>query len=179
MLSPAEPSENLREILQNVAKPHGVSNMRKLGHLNNFIKVMLSGWVTFMFRFFFWTKVVSFFVFQSQEDLKEMQLGHFSLFCTVRSGKLFSPLPLQCYTSPWFFLAVAANRHSCTCYCDTDRDKRTMQQPSDTVPINRTIWTLNPEISNASLLFISSLGTLHFVCAYEVKRWCWLIFTDV
>lgn len=40
LLSPAEPSENLREILQNVAKPHGVSNMRKLGHLNNFIKVM-------------------------------------------------------------------------------------------------------------------------------------------
>lgn len=40
---PAEPSENFREILQNVAKPHGVSNMRKLGHLNNFIKVMLSG----------------------------------------------------------------------------------------------------------------------------------------
>lgn len=39
--SPAEPSENFREILQNVAKPHGVSNMRKLGHLNNFIKVML------------------------------------------------------------------------------------------------------------------------------------------
>lgn len=39
--SSAEPSENLREILQNVAKPHGVSNMRKLGHLNNFIKVML------------------------------------------------------------------------------------------------------------------------------------------
>lgn len=43
LLSPAEPSENLREILQNVAKPHGVSNMRKLGHLNNFIKVMMSG----------------------------------------------------------------------------------------------------------------------------------------
>lgn len=43
LLSPAEPSENLREILQNVAKPHGVSNMRKLGHLNNFIKVILSG----------------------------------------------------------------------------------------------------------------------------------------
>lgn len=35
----AEPSENFREILQNVAKSHGVSNMRKLGHLNNFIKV--------------------------------------------------------------------------------------------------------------------------------------------
>lgn len=46
LLSPAEPSENLREILQNVAKPHGVSNMRKLGHLNNFIKVMLSGFVS-------------------------------------------------------------------------------------------------------------------------------------
>ncbi|MEQ2214527.1 hypothetical protein XENOCAPTIV_010872, partial [Xenoophorus captivus] len=37
-----EPSENLREILQNVAKSHGVSNMRKLGHLNNFIKVGFS-----------------------------------------------------------------------------------------------------------------------------------------
>uniref|UniRef100_A0A674BMU9 RPTOR independent companion of MTOR complex 2 n=1 Tax=Salmo trutta TaxID=8032 RepID=A0A674BMU9_SALTR len=36
-----EPSDNLREILQNVAKPHGVTNMRKLGHLNNFIKVLL------------------------------------------------------------------------------------------------------------------------------------------
>ncbi|RXM29482.1 Rapamycin-insensitive companion of mTOR [Acipenser ruthenus] len=34
-----DPSDNLREILQNVVKPHGVSNMRKLGHLNNFIKV--------------------------------------------------------------------------------------------------------------------------------------------
>lgn len=34
-----EPSDNMREILQNVAKLHGVSNMRKLGHLNNFIKV--------------------------------------------------------------------------------------------------------------------------------------------
>uniref|UniRef100_A0A8C9YB40 RPTOR independent companion of MTOR complex 2 n=1 Tax=Sander lucioperca TaxID=283035 RepID=A0A8C9YB40_SANLU len=41
-LSPAEPSENFREILQNVAKPHGVSNMRKLGHLNNFIKLLCS-----------------------------------------------------------------------------------------------------------------------------------------
>lgn len=29
----------MREILQNVAKQQGVSNMRKLGHLNNFIKV--------------------------------------------------------------------------------------------------------------------------------------------
>uniref|UniRef100_A0A3Q3L7S7 RPTOR independent companion of MTOR complex 2 n=1 Tax=Mastacembelus armatus TaxID=205130 RepID=A0A3Q3L7S7_9TELE len=37
-----EPSENFREILQNVAKPHGVSNMRKLGHLNNFIKLLCS-----------------------------------------------------------------------------------------------------------------------------------------
>lgn len=36
-----EPSDNLREILQNVAKPHGVTNMRKLGHLNNLIKVVL------------------------------------------------------------------------------------------------------------------------------------------
>ncbi|XP_043966808.1 rapamycin-insensitive companion of mTOR-like isoform X1 [Gambusia affinis] len=35
-----EPSENFREILQNVAKSHGVSNMRKLGHLNNFIKLL-------------------------------------------------------------------------------------------------------------------------------------------
>uniref|UniRef100_A0A672NEH4 Rapamycin-insensitive companion of mTOR-like n=1 Tax=Sinocyclocheilus grahami TaxID=75366 RepID=A0A672NEH4_SINGR len=34
-----DPSENMREILQNVAKQQGVSNMRKLGHLNNFIKV--------------------------------------------------------------------------------------------------------------------------------------------
>lgn len=40
-LSPVEPSQNFREILQNVAKLHGVSNMRKLGHLNNFIKVTL------------------------------------------------------------------------------------------------------------------------------------------
>ncbi|MGH0161344.1 UNVERIFIED_CONTAM: hypothetical protein FKN15_046520, partial [Acipenser sinensis] len=35
-----DPSDNLREILQNVVKPHGVSNMRKLGHLNNFIKLL-------------------------------------------------------------------------------------------------------------------------------------------
>ncbi|XP_062905684.1 rapamycin-insensitive companion of mTOR isoform X1 [Mobula hypostoma] len=35
-----EPADNLREILQNVAKPQGVSNMRKLGHLNNFIKLL-------------------------------------------------------------------------------------------------------------------------------------------
>ncbi|XP_073418744.1 rapamycin-insensitive companion of mTOR isoform X3 [Dendrobates tinctorius] len=35
-----EPNDNLREILQNVAKLHGVSNMRKLGHLNNFIKLL-------------------------------------------------------------------------------------------------------------------------------------------
>ncbi|MBN3318173.1 RICTR protein, partial [Atractosteus spatula] len=35
-----EPSDNLREILQNVAKPQGVTNMRKLGHLNNFIKLL-------------------------------------------------------------------------------------------------------------------------------------------
>lgn len=34
-----EPYDNLREILQNVAKLQGVSNMRKLGHLNNFTKV--------------------------------------------------------------------------------------------------------------------------------------------
>ncbi|XP_028851215.1 rapamycin-insensitive companion of mTOR-like isoform X2 [Denticeps clupeoides] len=37
-----EPSDNLHEILQNVAKPHGVSNMRKLGHLNNLIKLLCS-----------------------------------------------------------------------------------------------------------------------------------------
>uniref|UniRef100_A0A4W3JTQ3 RPTOR independent companion of MTOR complex 2 n=1 Tax=Callorhinchus milii TaxID=7868 RepID=A0A4W3JTQ3_CALMI len=35
-----EPEDNLREILQNVAKPQGVSNMRKLGHLNNFVKLL-------------------------------------------------------------------------------------------------------------------------------------------
>uniref|UniRef100_A0A8B9JDF2 RPTOR independent companion of MTOR, complex 2b n=1 Tax=Astyanax mexicanus TaxID=7994 RepID=A0A8B9JDF2_ASTMX len=34
------PKDNLREILQNVAKQQGVSNMRKLGHLNNFIKLL-------------------------------------------------------------------------------------------------------------------------------------------
>uniref|UniRef100_A0A8C7GUJ8 RPTOR independent companion of MTOR complex 2 n=1 Tax=Oncorhynchus kisutch TaxID=8019 RepID=A0A8C7GUJ8_ONCKI len=37
---PFNPSDNLREILQNVAKQQGVSNMRKLGHLNNFIKLL-------------------------------------------------------------------------------------------------------------------------------------------
>ncbi|KAL6466270.1 hypothetical protein MHYP_G00264030 [Metynnis hypsauchen] len=37
-----EPSDNLREILQNVTKAHGVSNMRKLGHLNNFVKLLNS-----------------------------------------------------------------------------------------------------------------------------------------
>uniref|UniRef100_A0AAR2KBP4 RPTOR independent companion of MTOR, complex 2 a n=1 Tax=Pygocentrus nattereri TaxID=42514 RepID=A0AAR2KBP4_PYGNA len=36
------PSDNMREILQNVAKAHGVSNMRKLGHLNNFVKLLNS-----------------------------------------------------------------------------------------------------------------------------------------
>ncbi|XP_042638332.1 rapamycin-insensitive companion of mTOR-like [Orycteropus afer afer] len=35
-----KPSDNLREILQNVAKLQGVSNMRKLGHLNNFTKLL-------------------------------------------------------------------------------------------------------------------------------------------
>ncbi|XP_010011612.1 PREDICTED: rapamycin-insensitive companion of mTOR, partial [Nestor notabilis] len=34
------PSDNMREILQNVAKLQGVSNMRKLGHLNNFTKLL-------------------------------------------------------------------------------------------------------------------------------------------
>ncbi|XP_026090678.1 rapamycin-insensitive companion of mTOR-like isoform X3 [Carassius auratus] len=37
-----DPAENMREILQNVAKQQGVSNMRKLGHLNNFIKLLIS-----------------------------------------------------------------------------------------------------------------------------------------
>ncbi|XP_073680418.1 rapamycin-insensitive companion of mTOR isoform X1 [Garra rufa] len=37
-----DPTENMREILQNVAKQQGVSNMRKLGHLNNFIKLLCS-----------------------------------------------------------------------------------------------------------------------------------------
>uniref|UniRef100_A0A8C4F1B2 Rapamycin-insensitive companion of mTOR n=1 Tax=Dicentrarchus labrax TaxID=13489 RepID=A0A8C4F1B2_DICLA len=37
-----DPAENLREILQNVAKRQGVSNMRKLGHLNNFVKLLCS-----------------------------------------------------------------------------------------------------------------------------------------
>ncbi|ELW53469.1 Rapamycin-insensitive companion of mTOR [Tupaia chinensis] len=37
---PLKPSDNLREILQNVAKLQGVSNMRKLGHLNNFTKLL-------------------------------------------------------------------------------------------------------------------------------------------
>ncbi|NXA32421.1 RICTR protein, partial [Eudromia elegans] len=35
-----EPCDNMREILQNVAKLQGVSNMRKLGHLNNFTKLL-------------------------------------------------------------------------------------------------------------------------------------------
>ncbi|XP_053195319.1 rapamycin-insensitive companion of mTOR-like [Scomber japonicus] len=37
-----DPAENLREILQNVAKQQGVSNMCKLGHLNNFVKLLCS-----------------------------------------------------------------------------------------------------------------------------------------
>ncbi|XP_062410091.1 rapamycin-insensitive companion of mTOR-like isoform X2 [Sardina pilchardus] len=37
-----DPADNLREILQNVAKQQGVSNMRKLGHLNNFIKLLFN-----------------------------------------------------------------------------------------------------------------------------------------
>ncbi|TRY71427.1 hypothetical protein DNTS_011668 [Danionella cerebrum] len=36
------PADNMREILQNIAKSHGVSNMRKLGHLNNFVKLLNS-----------------------------------------------------------------------------------------------------------------------------------------
>ncbi|NWU83647.1 RICTR protein, partial [Onychorhynchus coronatus] len=35
-----DPCDNMREILQNVAKLQGVSNMRKLGHLNNFTKLL-------------------------------------------------------------------------------------------------------------------------------------------
>ncbi|KTG33498.1 hypothetical protein cypCar_00034141, partial [Cyprinus carpio] len=42
ILPSTEPSDNMREILQNVAKSHGVSNMRKLGHLNNFVKLLNS-----------------------------------------------------------------------------------------------------------------------------------------
>uniref|UniRef100_A0A8C9S6A2 RPTOR independent companion of MTOR complex 2 n=1 Tax=Scleropages formosus TaxID=113540 RepID=A0A8C9S6A2_SCLFO len=42
VFSLTEASDNLREILQNVAKQRGVSNMRKLGHLNNFIKLLCS-----------------------------------------------------------------------------------------------------------------------------------------
>uniref|UniRef100_A0A668AP47 Rapamycin-insensitive companion of mTOR N-terminal domain-containing protein n=1 Tax=Myripristis murdjan TaxID=586833 RepID=A0A668AP47_9TELE len=38
----SDPADNLREILQNVARQQGVSNMRKLGHLNNFIKLLCS-----------------------------------------------------------------------------------------------------------------------------------------
>ncbi|XP_078740744.1 rapamycin-insensitive companion of mTOR-like, partial [Lampetra fluviatilis] len=37
-----DPSECLREILQNVAKSHGVSNGRKLGHLNNLTRLVSS-----------------------------------------------------------------------------------------------------------------------------------------
>ncbi|KAM9338346.1 rapamycin-insensitive companion of mTOR-like [Symphorus nematophorus] len=37
-----DPAENLHEILQNVTKQQGVSNMRKLGHLNNFVKLLCS-----------------------------------------------------------------------------------------------------------------------------------------
>ncbi|XP_010740551.2 rapamycin-insensitive companion of mTOR isoform X2 [Larimichthys crocea] len=37
-----DPAENLRDILQNVTKQQGVSNMRKLGHLNNFVKLLCS-----------------------------------------------------------------------------------------------------------------------------------------
>uniref|UniRef100_A0A671XTE3 RPTOR independent companion of MTOR, complex 2b n=1 Tax=Sparus aurata TaxID=8175 RepID=A0A671XTE3_SPAAU len=36
------PADNLREILQNVSKQQGVSNMRKLGNLNNFVKLLCS-----------------------------------------------------------------------------------------------------------------------------------------
>lgn len=52
MLS-TEPSDNLREILQNIAKSHGVSNMRKLGHLNNFVKVvqLYLCWLLYDFSF--------------------------------------------------------------------------------------------------------------------------------
>lgn len=39
LFSFSDPCDNMREILQNVAKLQGVSNMRKLGHLNNFTKV--------------------------------------------------------------------------------------------------------------------------------------------
>uniref|UniRef100_A0A8C0AWR2 RPTOR independent companion of MTOR complex 2 n=1 Tax=Buteo japonicus TaxID=224669 RepID=A0A8C0AWR2_9AVES len=40
LFSFVEPCDNMREILQNVAKLQGVSNMRKLGHLNNFTKLL-------------------------------------------------------------------------------------------------------------------------------------------
>lgn len=48
----SDPKDNLREILQNVAKQQGVSNMRKLGHLNNFIKVCLPA-IRLLFTHFF------------------------------------------------------------------------------------------------------------------------------
>lgn len=129
---------------------------------------------------FFWGDKSDFLFCFPKPRKSEKNTAHFPLFCTVRSGKLFPPLPLQYYTSPWFFLAVAANRPSCACYCDTDRDKiskdHAAAQWHSTHQYYLTIWTLNPDISNVSLLFISSLGTLHFVCTNEVKRWCWLIF---
>ncbi|CAJ1070974.1 rapamycin-insensitive companion of mTOR-like [Xyrichtys novacula] len=37
-----DPAENLHEILQNVSRLREVSNMRKLGHLNNFVKLLCS-----------------------------------------------------------------------------------------------------------------------------------------
>ncbi|XP_074546078.1 rapamycin-insensitive companion of mTOR-like isoform X2 [Halichoeres trimaculatus] len=37
-----DPAENLHEILQNVSKQSEVSNMRKLGYLNNFVKLLCS-----------------------------------------------------------------------------------------------------------------------------------------
>ncbi|XP_032062784.1 rapamycin-insensitive companion of mTOR-like [Aythya fuligula] len=53
-----EPCDNMREILQNVAKLQGISNMRKLGHLNNFTKVgtqMVSEQVIIWIKYFIYT----------------------------------------------------------------------------------------------------------------------------
>lgn len=68
--------------------------------------------------------------------------------CFVRSGKLF-----------WLLLQTGLAVLVIAILTGTKALR--MQQLSDTVHINRSIWTLKTEITIVSLFFLSILGTLH------------------
>lgn len=158
-LAPAEPSENFREILQNVAKPHGVSNMRKLGHLNNFIKVTLVNlWC-------FYHGVL--FLILGSVDNNKLLLSQTSMNTLLLLPLLFVTPNLSFILSSWALLPAGLAVPVNVTLTVNVTEALGMQKHSNLMCIKSSTLTLKPEISNAQLLLLWTSDTL--ICKISIS----------